>query len=69
MVKRIEVSNIKGFFKKDIVVEIGTEALFLRYGKLTGTLAPGSYTVGGALKSLECISMNGVKCKEISTLK
>ena len=47
---RIEVEDLKGLFKKELIVEEGTTALLFSEGKLTGTLASGSYDFAGAVK-------------------
>ncbi|MBL7182832.1 MAG: zinc-ribbon domain-containing protein [Anaerolineae bacterium] len=43
---RVEVEDVPGFFRKDVVVEPGTRALMLVDGKnIAGELGPGKYTL------------------------
>ena len=56
--KRIEVTDIKGTFKKNITVEQGTKALFLQGGRFTGELIPGTYNVGGLIKTIENLNFS-----------
>jgi hypothetical protein len=50
LMARIEVRDVEGVLKKGVVIEHGTEALFLMNGKLIGPLEPGRHDIGGLLK-------------------
>lgn len=46
---RVEVDDVPGFFRKDLIVEPGTRALMLVDGKnIAGELGPGKYTLQSA---------------------
>lgn len=44
---RIEALNLKGFMKKELIVEAGSRAIFLSDGKYAGSVPAGRYTMGG----------------------
>jgi hypothetical protein len=50
LMARIEVRDVQGILKKGIVIEHGTEALFLLDGRLVGPLEPGRHDLGGLLR-------------------
>jgi len=50
LMARVEVRDVEGLFRKGLVVEFGTEALFLMDGKLMCLLEPGRHDLGGMLK-------------------
>lgn len=53
-VRRLEISDIKGLFRKHITIEHGTQALFLQGGRFAGELPPGTYKdIGGVIKALK----------------
>ena len=43
--RRIEEQDLEGIFRKGLVVEHGTRAIFLQEGRLAGILEPGFYTI------------------------
>lgn len=46
---RIEVADVEGFFKKPLVVEAGTKAIFFSNGAYSGVVDAGKYDMGGLL--------------------
>ncbi|MCJ2520242.1 MAG: zinc ribbon domain-containing protein [Candidatus Thermoplasmatota archaeon] len=56
---RHEVGDIKGFFRKGIVVEQGTKAMFIQDGRLSGVLPAGKYDAGGVLQRLKDLNVSG----------
>ena len=50
LMARVEVRDVEGWFKRGLVVEFGTEALFLMDGRFLCVLEPGRHDLGGMLK-------------------
>lgn len=57
--QRVDVGEIKGFFRKGIVVEQGSKAMFIQDGKLSGVLLPGKYDAGGVVDRLKDANIFG----------
>jgi len=55
---RIEISDLKGFFKKDVVVEHGTKALLFDCGRLIDSVAAGKYSVDNFFKHFRLLNKN-----------
>lgn len=52
--RRLEISDIKGLFRKHLTIEHGTQALFLQGGRFAGVLPPETYKdIGGVIKALK----------------
>lgn len=50
LMARVEVRDCEGWFRRGLVVEYGTEALFLLDGRFACVLEPGRHDLGGMLK-------------------
>lgn len=50
---KVEVSDVEGFFKKGLIVEAGTRAIFFVNGALSGILEPGRYEMGGLVERIK----------------
>ena len=50
LMARVEVRDVEGWVRRGLVVEFGTEALFLMDGKFLCVLEPGRHDLGGMLK-------------------
>ena len=50
LMARVEVRDCEGWFRRGLVVEFGTEALFLLDGRFACVLEPGRHDLGGMLK-------------------
>jgi membrane protease subunit (stomatin/prohibitin family) len=50
---RVEVDDVEGFFKKGLIVEAGTKAIFFVNGACSGILPPGRYEMGGLLQKIK----------------
>lgn len=57
LMARIEVRDLEGTLRKGVVIEHGTEALFLADGRLTGPLEPGRHDLGGLLKRFKNLQL------------
>jgi hypothetical protein len=57
---RLEVANLEGLFKKQFIVEQGTQALFIQNGKPAGMLSPGQYDLENAWEKLKKLELNQV---------
>jgi hypothetical protein len=52
---KVEVDDVEGFFKRGLIVEAGTKAIFFVNGAYSGILDPGRYDMGGLLQRLKNI--------------
>jgi hypothetical protein len=52
---KVEVNDVEGFFKRGLVVEAGTKAIFFTNGAYSGILEPGRYDMGGLLQRVKNI--------------
>ncbi len=52
---RVEVDDVEGLFKRGLVVEAGTRAIFFVNGACSGILDPGRYDMGGVLQRIQNI--------------
>jgi hypothetical protein len=50
---KVEVDDVEGFFKKGLIVEAGTKAIFFVNGAYSGILDPGKYDMGGLLERIK----------------
>jgi hypothetical protein len=50
---KVEVSDVEGFFKKGLIVEAGTRAIFFVNGAFAGILEPGKYDMGGLIEKVK----------------
>lgn len=50
---KVEVSDVEGFFKKGLIVEAGTKAIFFVNGAFAGILEPGKYEMGGLIEKVK----------------
>jgi hypothetical protein len=50
---KVEVDDVEGFFKKGLIVESGTKAIFFVNGAYSGILEPGRYDMGGMLQRIK----------------
>jgi hypothetical protein len=50
---KVEVTDVDGFFKKGLIVEAGTKAIFFVNGAYSGIVDPGKYDVGGLLAKIK----------------
>ena len=50
---KVEVDDVEGFFKKGLLVEAGTKAIFFVNGAYSGILDPGKYEMGGLLQKIK----------------
>jgi hypothetical protein len=50
LMARVEVRDCEGWFRRGLVVEFGTEALFLLDGRFACVLEPGRHDLGGMIK-------------------
>ena len=50
---KVEVDDVDGFFKKGLIVEAGTQAIFFVNGAVSGILDPGRYDMGGLLQKIK----------------
>jgi hypothetical protein len=50
---KVEVSDVEGFFKKGLIVEAGTKAIFFVSGAFAGILEPGKYEMGGLIEKVK----------------
>ncbi len=50
---KVEVDDVEGFFKKGLIVEGGTKAIFFVNGACSGILEPGRYDMGGLLQKIK----------------
>jgi len=50
---KVEVDDVDGFFKKGLIVEAGTKAVFFVNGAVSGILDPGRYDMGGLLQKIK----------------
>lgn len=48
--RRVDVDDLEGFFKKELIVEAGTKALLFEKGKNIGELEEGTYTLDSFLR-------------------
>jgi len=52
---KVEVDDVEGFFKRGLIVEAGTKAIFFTNGAYSGILEPGRYDMGGLLQRVKNI--------------
>jgi len=52
---KVEVDDVEGFFKRGLIVEAGTKAIFFVNGAYSGILEPGRYDMGGLLQRIKNI--------------
>jgi hypothetical protein len=50
---KVEVTDVEGFFKKGLIVEAGTKAIFFVNGAYSGILEPGKYDMGGLVQRIK----------------
>jgi membrane protease subunit (stomatin/prohibitin family) len=50
---KVEVDDVEGFFKRGLIVEAGTKAIFFVNGAYSGILDPGKYDMGGLLQKIK----------------
>lgn len=50
---KVEVDDVEGFFKRGLIVEAGTKAIFFVNGAVSGILDPGRYDMGGLLQKIK----------------
>ncbi len=50
---KVEVDDVEGFFKRGLIVEAGTKAIFFVNGAYSGILEPGRYDMGGLLAKIK----------------
>ncbi len=50
---KVEIDDVEGFFKKGLIVEAGTRAIFFVNGAYSGILDPGKYDMGGLLQRIK----------------
>jgi len=50
---KVEVDDVEGFFKKGLLVEAGTKAIFFVNGAYSGILEPGKYEMGGLVQKIK----------------
>ena len=49
---RVEVEDVRGFFRKGLIVEAGTKAIFLHDGRNVGVLGPDRYSMDNLFKRI-----------------
>jgi hypothetical protein len=49
---KVEVDDVEGFFKRGLIVEAGTKAIFFVNGAYSGIVEPGRYDMGGLLRKV-----------------
>ncbi|MCL0060683.1 zinc-ribbon domain-containing protein [Dehalococcoidia bacterium] len=55
--RRLEVSDVKGIFSKNITITSGTKAIVLQEGRFFGELPPGRYNVGGLISMIKNLNL------------